>query len=99
MLEHSSEAKRLYNSKAWRDCRESYIKSVHGLCERCERPGSICHHKEYITIDNIDDPYVTLSHDNLEFLCIVCHNHEHFGKRETLRAGFTFDDEGNLIEG
>ena len=99
MLEHSAEARRFYKSRQWQDCRRSYISKVHGLCERCNAPGLIVHHIEYITIDNIDDPYVTLSHNNLEYLCQTCHNKEHFKRHEALADGYTFDTDGNLIEG
>lgn len=72
-----------YHSKEWLRCRESYIASVGGLCERCEakgiiRPGKIVHHKEYITAQNVTDPVVLLNPNNLEFLCMDCHNTEHF---------------------
>lgn len=98
MLEHSAEARRFYNSTRWKRCRESYINKVHGLCERCEKTGYIVHHKVYIDISNIHDPYVTLNHENLEYLCTRCHNFEHFGEREPIREGFGFDVEGNLIQ-
>ena len=76
-------AKRFYKSKAWRECRAGYISSVNGLCERClERgrytPGYIVHHIIYLTPDNINDPDITLNHNNLEYLCHECHNREHF---------------------
>ncbi|MGE6516648.1 HNH endonuclease [Lysinibacillus sphaericus] len=98
MLAHTTEAKRFYKSKAWRECRQSYIASVFGLCERCKAPGTIVHHKKYIDIHNLNDPYVTLNHSNLELLCHVCHNKEHFEKYSPVREGLRFDDEGNLIE-
>lgn len=79
-------AERFYKSRAWRECRDAYIKSVGGLCERClERglytPGEIVHHKKHITPDNIDDPTVTLSWDNLVLVCRNCHGELHGGKR------------------
>lgn len=77
------EQKQFYNSKEWQRCRASYISSVGGLCERCSakgiiRPGKIVHHKEYITSQNITNPVVLLNPDNLEYLCMDCHNAEHF---------------------
>ena len=91
-------AKKFYRSKAWRECRASYISKVYGLCERCKQPGKILHHKEYITPDNINDPNITLNHDNLEFLCQECHNIEHHEKYSSVRYGLEFDAEGNLIQ-
>ena len=98
MLEHTAEAKRFYKSSAWKKCRESYIISVHGLCERCGHPGKIVHHKQYINADNVNDPMITLNYENLEYLCHTCHNKEHFEKYSALREGFRFDEEGNLIQ-
>jgi len=96
MLDHTSKAKRFYKSKVWRDCRSSYITSVFGLCERCGEPGDIVHHKTYISMDNINDPRILLNHDNLELLCITCHNREHF-KGKAMREGFHFDEGGQLV--
>lgn len=56
----------------------------------------IVHHKIHLNASNINDPYITLRHDNLEYLCITCHNKEHFEK-DKLRTGVMFDDEGNVI--
>lgn len=90
-------AKAFYKSKAWQQCRAGYIKSVHGLCERCGKPGYIVHHKTYITPRNINNPDVTLNWDNLEYLCQDCHNKEHFEKYSPVREGFKFDKDGNLV--
>ncbi len=80
-------AKAFYKSKEWERCRAGYIKYVGGLCERCLSrgdivPGLIVHHKCYLTPENITDPATTLSYDNLELLCLDCHNKEHITKRE-----------------
>lgn len=93
-------AKAFYNSKEWDECRKAYIKLCHGLCERCNDVGYIVHHKEYLTPENINDPYITLSFDNLEYLCKKCHDKEHnFGRDKTssTREGFSFNDKGELI--
>lgn len=37
------------------------------------RPGDIVHHKIHLTPENISDPGVSLSWDNLELLCRDCH--------------------------
>ena len=86
-------AKRFYKSKKWQQCRAAYITSVGGLCERCQtrgivKPGLIVHHREYINPDNITDPEVLMSFDNLELLCMDCHNKEHSApkKRYIVRA-------------
>lgn len=97
MLEHSKEAGKFYRSKLWSDVRLSYISSVYGLCERCQGAGRIVHHIEHINNDNINDIGILTNHDNLELLCQPCHNREHFGG-ETIRKGYGFDDQGNLIK-
>ncbi|MGG3456061.1 HNH endonuclease [Paenibacillus rhizolycopersici] len=91
-------AKRFYNSKAWKECRASYIIKVHGLCERCGKPGKIVHHKKYLTPWNINDPNVSLNHSNLEYLCQDCHNNEHHGEDGVTVDGLMFDEEGNLVQ-
>ncbi len=96
-------AKKFYKSKAWKQCRESYISKIHGLCERCQlkgkiTPGYIVHHKEYITPKNINNPMIALNHDNLEYVCLDCHNKEHIGYSEITRDDVEFDSEGNLIK-
>ena len=78
--------KAFYKSKAWQKCRAEYISKVGGLCERClkrgiVKPGYIVHHKEYINLDNLDDPAVLLNHENLEYLCFDCHQREHFARK------------------
>lgn len=88
---------RFYNSKAWIKCRESYKQSQYGICERCELPGDEVHHKEYLTPENINDPYITLSWDNLELLCSSCHSKEHNEKYSPLRDDVMFDENGELV--
>ena len=87
-----------YKSKAWQKCRAAYIAKAGGLCERCLArgyyvPGYIVHHKEYIDLDNITDPEVLLSFDNLEYLCQECHNQEHFGEKKR----FVVNADGSVV--
>lgn len=96
-------SKNFYQSKAWLDCRQSYISSVFGLCERCTEygkviPGLILHHKILLTPTNINNPEISLNHEHLRFLCLECHNIEH-GAKDTgvIRDGLMFDNEGNVV--
>lgn len=78
-------ARDFYLSKAWRSTRDAYIKSVGGLCEDCLKkglynPAEEVHHKTFITPNNINDPSITLSWDNLVALCRECHRRRHSGK-------------------
>ena len=81
-----------YNSPQWRKCREAYKQKAFGLCERCRRkglivPGDEVHHKIRITPDNLNDPSITLSFDNLELLCTQCHAEEHRKKNKRYVIG------------
>lgn len=92
-------AKAFYKSQAWKRCREGYIKSVGGLCERCLLnglivPGYIVHHKCYITPENIHDISITLNWNNLEYLCKSHHDAEHLGQRAKKR--FTLGINGKI---
>lgn len=89
-------AKRFYKSKQWQECRAAYAKSVGGLCEICLRngtykPGEIVHHINHITPDNITDPAVLLSWDNLQLVCRDCHGQLHRSERR-----FVVDDLGRV---
>lgn len=96
-------SKKFYDSKAWKECRRSYIPTVSGLCEKCLEdgkmtPGYILDHIVEITPENIDDVSITLNHDNLQYLCLTCHNRKTFGRDvEVTREGLKFDSYGNLI--
>ncbi len=95
-------SRNLYGSRAWKECRASFILSKNGLCERClsnnkYEPGTEVHHKIYLTPENINDPYITLSWDNLELLCASCHSKEHNEKYSPLREDVMFNAEGDLV--
>lgn len=75
-----------YKTWEWRRCRAAYLKKVGGLCERCAKRGLIVpaeqvHHKIKLTPENLKNPEITLSFDNLEALCKTCHQAEHKNKR------------------
>lgn len=91
-------AEKFYKSKAWRNCRDAYFISRHGLCERCPQPGKIVHHKILLTPNNINDPNITLNWEHLELVCQDCHNKEHHGSDDgVMREGLMFDANGDLI--
>lgn len=89
-----------YTSKEWRKTRDAYYRFQCGRCERCMaevlagarrvediNPGIIVHHKKELTPENINDPAVALSFDNLELLCDEHHNRQHKAKAKR----YTFD--------
>ena len=101
-----------YNSAAWKACRDSYVSERTvidgGMCERCQEvPGEELHHKQVLTAANIHDSDVTLSRDNLKWLCKNCHfaAHRELIMTSVRRAkpkpilndmGYYFDDNGEL---
>jgi len=90
-------AKGFYKCKAWQRCREGYIQSVMGLCERCGAGGKIVHHIVELTPESINNPEVSLNWNNLELLCQDCHNEHHHGGGSTTQ-GIRFDEDGNVYE-
>ena len=99
-------AKPFYHSKEWEACREAFIKERiridGGLCQRCgQRLGFIVHHTEHITERTVNDYTVTLSHDNLEYVCFECHNRIHapdLNAGKMKRARCEFDESGQPID-
>jgi len=89
---------KFYRSKAWRQCREGYISSVYGQCERCGNAGLILHHKIKLDASNINDTEIALNWDNLEYLCLTCHNKEHIGSGEPIAEGLMWGMDGDLIK-
>lgn len=92
-------AKDFYMSPAWRHTREAYVKKMKGLCELClakgiYKAGDIVHHKIHITPENVGDPSITLSFDNL---CLVCRDHHAELHSNKEGARFIFDENGRLI--
>lgn len=66
-----------------------------GLCEACgERLGYIVDHIEELDDSKIQDPMIALNHDNLQYLCLDCHNVKTFNRHS---RAVRFDEEGNPI--
>ncbi len=98
MQRSNPEVFKKYNCKRWKDLRE-YKKNINPFCERCllkgkYNPAYIVHHKEYITQENYLDDNVFYNIDNLESLCLECHNKEHFSDE----TDYLFDKNGNIIK-
>lgn len=105
--------KDLYRSKAWQRNRVAFALSRYCICERCNRPvyvsgitdyipkenrlRYVVHHKEYLNEGNYTNDKVAYDWNNLELLCIDCHNEEH-KKQSATRDGLMFDEFGNLIK-
>ncbi len=98
-------ARRFYNSKEWKKCRESFIADRvvidGGLCERCAKQGLLVlgeevHHRKHISPENISNADITLNHKNLELLCQSCHSIHHNRMQEE-RKGLSFDAYGRPV--
>ena len=90
-------ARPFYNSKPWQQCRAAYLSQVNYICERCGNPAALVHHKKYINEGNISDPIITLDWNNLEALCVECHEHEHIrNRRRPVKS--VFDENGNPVD-
>lgn len=79
-----------YKSKAWRNCRAAYLRSVSGLCEECMKqgivkPADIVHHKIVLDDEKAKDPEIALNFENLQAVCIDCHNKIHYSKAQPKR--------------
>ena len=96
-------AQGLYNSKAWQRTRDAYKAKAGGLCEVCwekgiVKPGEIVHHKIPVTPENINDPAITLSFDNLQCVCRECHTKIHGDIYENRRKRrYKLDELGRVI--
>ena len=93
-------AREFYLGKAWRACRRAYLAAKRWQCERCSTPDNpvpakVVHHRQYITQDNINDPSVTLSWDNLQALCQDCHNEIHHARERGDR--YSFGEDGAIL--
>lgn len=85
---------KVYDSRKWRRVRKSYLESKNYICERCGQPATIVHHKKYLTESNVDNAEIAYNFENLEALCLACHNleHEHFQQ-----VGAVFSASGNVV--
>lgn len=88
----------VYHTQAWRKLRHYYYGKRHGICEQCGMPGDIVDHIEEITEENVNDPEITFNEENLQLLCLSCHNKKTFKKHFPICEGFGFDESGQLIE-
>lgn len=100
-----------YHSGAWRRCREAYMAAavdVGGrpcpphMCERCFArgrlvPADTVHHVTHITPENVGDPSVTLSWDNLMRVCRDCHAALHSGDPDGWEPRVAFDADGRVV--
>lgn len=90
-------ARSFYASREWKQTRKAYISSVFGLCQRCRGIGHILHHIKPLNPDNINNPEISLSWDNLMFVCKDCHEKLHSNGGDVVREDVMFDSTGQLV--
>ena len=83
-----------YGSRKWRRVSTAYMSSKSYICERCGAPAVICHHKTWLNGENVHNPEIAYGFDNLEALCLECHNAEHGLQHDVA----VFNDAGELVE-
>jgi 5-methylcytosine-specific restriction endonuclease McrA len=88
---------KFYNSMQWRRVSKLFLKSKHYICERCGGVGELAHHKIRLDRFNVNKPEIALNFDNLECLCLSCHNSEHGETGSATAAGVSFDSAGNVV--
>lgn len=79
-------AESFYKSKAWKNCRDAYMKQAGGLCEDClakgiYTPAEIVHHIIPLDEKTITDPSIALNPALLKAVCRECHAAEHGAKQ------------------
>lgn len=103
---------KFYQSKAWKRVKNNIWLKQNLLCCKCGKPvyvdglsdyvpkdkriKGIVHHKIHLDNTNVYDDNIALNEDNLEGVCIECHNSIH-NPITSLREGYLFDEDGNLI--
>ena len=74
-------ARKLYTSKAWTTLRRNLIIERGPICCRCGKiiantTKLIGHHSTALSASNINDINITLNPNNVELICLTCHNNE-----------------------
>lgn len=72
---------RFYSSVEWRTLSAKYTQDKKYRCERCGQIATEVHHKK--AIQTPEGWELRLDYNNLELLCLSCHNERHnrFGKK------------------
>ncbi|WBX80132.1 HNH endonuclease signature motif containing protein [Virgibacillus salarius] len=69
---------KFYQSKEWRTLRLEALKRDNYECQECKRQGGVSLAQNVHHIKEVKQfPELALVLDNLESICIPCHNHEH----------------------
>ena len=89
-------ARKLYNSKAWKDVRNRALRRDLYTCT-CGARATEVHHIIELTPGNVNNHSIALNIDNLQSLCHDCHDKETKGVSD-IEQGYMFDDDGMPIQ-
>lgn len=97
-------SKPFYHSRQWQDTRKAFISYRTaidgGVCQICHSNiGKIVHHKTELTPDNIDNPAIALSFNNLQYVCHDCHmmlHDVHISKGKRQHKRFVINADGTI---
>ena len=64
-----------YKSNEWKLIKDKKLQDEQYLCERCKKLATEVHHIKYIQTE--EGWLLRLDYDNLEALCVECHNYRH----------------------
>ncbi|MGF3103663.1 HNH endonuclease [Rossellomorea sp. DUT-2] len=94
-LINENELIKFYNCRKWRNLRKKALERDNNECQRCKRKGKVTltslqvHHKKEVKTH----PQLALSMENLETLCIHCHNDEHDRLEINKKKSFFINEE------
>lgn len=91
-------ARKLYASKAWKDCRKEVLRRDLYTCAYCHDRASEVHHVIELSPDNINDVSIALNPDNLLSLCHSCHDKITKGFTGDIQEGYVFSDDGQVTK-
>lgn len=98
MQRSNKEIDKQYHSPRWKKLKK-IKKMTSPFCEECLKKGIltptyIVHHKIWINESNYNNDDIFFNIDNLESVCLECHNSIHF----TNEKEYYFDNNGDLIK-
>lgn len=98
---YNKNIKRWYDSPKWRVPRDIYkqhrIAIDGGLCEMCRAElGYIVDHITELNEHNFNDINIRLGWDNLQYICLNCHNTKTFRKYQALDEKYYITEDGDI---
>lgn len=73
---------------SWESVRKSVFLRDEGICRRCSRPATDCHHRKPKQMGGSSDPERNFGMANLVSLCRTCHNYIHAHPAEAYKDGW-----------